>query len=347
MKRVAVIGHFGIGKGLVNGQTIKTENLYNALDGESGVAASFVDTSGWKRHPLRLLVSVYRAVKDNEAVIMLPAKNGVRVFSSLLLLFNSHNSHRRAKLYYDVVGAWLPSLLSQNPHLATRLRKFDGVWAETRTLQIALEKLGFDNVSLVPNFKDITPITSDEMGSIDGYPIRLVIFSRISELKGVSDAINAVCAVNYNSTKFVLDIFGPVEEEYKSAFECLLSKSSGFVKYCGVIDASKSVDVLKKYHALLFPTKSFTEGVPGTIIDAYCAGLPVIASRWESYSDICIDGVSALGYEFGCTELLCELLKDIEEDPSILDGMRPDVIAEGRKYTSQETIKQIIALLEV
>ena len=42
----------------------------------------------------------------------------------------------------------------------------------------------------------------------------------------------------------------------------------------------------------------FTEGIPGTIIDAYSAGVPVISARWESFSDVVEEGRTGIGYEF-------------------------------------------------
>jgi hypothetical protein len=57
--------------------------------------------------------------------------------------------------------------------------------------------------------------------------------------------------------------------------------------------------VLKDYFALLFPTHFYTEGIPGTVIDAYAAGIPVISAKWESYSDVIDEGVTGIGYKDG------------------------------------------------
>ena len=47
-----------------------------------------------------------------------------------------------------------------------------------------------------------------------------------------------------------------------------------------------------------FPTKFKTEGIPGTIIDALSAGVPIVASRWDNVDEIIIDGINGLIYEF-------------------------------------------------
>lgn len=344
MKKVAIIGHFAKGHKSIDGQTIKTLNLSQALSSTDKVEVCEIDTYGWKKHPLRLIGRIRRAVRDNDAVIMLPAHNGVRVFSSLLLILNRR---RKKKLYYDIVGAWLPSMIEKKPRVAKALRKFDGLWAETQTMKSALDKQGFENVTVVPNFKDIKPISESELNYVDAKPLRLVIFSRISEKKGVTDAVEVLKKINANGVQCTLDIYGPVEDTYSETLDRLVSENSTFVTYGGVIDASRSVSVLKDYHALLFPTKYYTEGIPGTIIDAYCAGLPVICSRWESCPDICIEGVTSLGYEFANSDALLALLEKIVCDPSVLDRLRFEVLAEGSKYTAMEATKKILSLLGV
>ena len=72
---------------------------------------------------------------------------------------------------------------------------------------------------------------------------------------------------------------------------------SNNISYKGIIDSNKSVDTLKNYDIMLFPTKFKTEGIPGTIIDAYASGLTVVSSIWDNYNEIIDDGITGIGYE--------------------------------------------------
>jgi glycosyltransferase involved in cell wall biosynthesis len=47
---------------------------------------------------------------------------------------------------------------------------------------------------------------------------------------------------------------------------------------------------LSTYHLLLFPTHWVGEGFPGVVLDAYLAGLPVIATDWNMNSEVVIPG---------------------------------------------------------
>ena len=92
-----------------------------------------------------------------------------------------------------------------------------------------------------------------------------------------------------------------------------------------MVPYDKSVDVIKNYYALLFPTKFITEGVPGTIIDAYSAGVPVIASRWHSFTDVIDDGITGIGYEIYNNELLIKMIKEAIQSPEKMMEMKKQI----------------------
>lgn len=52
----------------------------------------------------------------------------------------------------------------------------------------------------------------------------------------------------------------------------------------------KAVEIISKYHYQIFPTRYKTEGIPGSIIDSFFSGTPVIASKWDSVNDVLEDG---------------------------------------------------------
>jgi glycosyltransferase involved in cell wall biosynthesis len=50
--------------------------------------------------------------------------------------------------------------------------------------------------------------------------------------------------------------------------------------------------VLRDYFALLFPIYYIGEGFAGTAIDAFSAGVPVIASDWKYNSEVIKEGIN-------------------------------------------------------
>lgn len=95
------------------------------------------------------------------------------------------------------------------------------------------------------------------------------------------------------------------------------------------------METLKNYFALVFPTLFYTEGIPGTIIDAYAAGLPVISSKWESYDDVIEDNITGVGYEFGSDDALVEILE--MDKGQILKNNRYErcLLTEGKRFPRQ------------
>ncbi len=310
-KRVAVLGHFGKGKNLLNGQTVKTrivsETLKKALG--NGEVLEF-DTHGGKKTLLKAPFQALSALRKAKNVVIFPAHNGLRVYAPLLCFFRRF--FKRRALHYVVIGGWLPDFLVGRPHLTKALSQFNGIFVETETVRKAMEAKGFHNLFVMPNCKELTPLTKDELIYPTEEPYKLCTFSRVMKQKGIEDAIAAVTAVNKAQKRpvYTLDIYGQIDSSETDWFAALQETFPPYVCYRGLVPFDQSVPVLKEYLALLFPTRFYTEGVPGTIIDAYAAGIPVISAKWESFGDIVEEGVCGLGYEFGNLDALSSILSD-------------------------------------
>ena len=344
--KVCIIGHFGGNKVYLDGQTIKTKMVTAELKKQLGEdQVDILDTHGGKKALLRCFVKAFSALKNSENVIMLPAHNGVRFFAPVLLFWNTL-FHRR--LHYSVVGGWLPELTKNNKGLGKRLKKFDHIYVETDTMKKALEEQGFTNITVVPNCKELVPLKSEDLVYHTEKPFRLCTFSRVNRKKGIEDAANVIRQINEESgrTVYELDIYGRIDEGEEAWFEDFTKNSPDYVKYCGQVSADRSVEVIKNYFALLFPTKYYTEGIPGTIIDAYFAGVPVISSKWQSYHDIVDDNVTGMGYEFDNINELKQILISISEAPSMLNDMRSSCLKKSKNYTPCVAMSALIKNME-
>ncbi len=311
LRRISVLGHFGKGKNLLNGQTVKTRIVALALQEKLGHDEVLeLDTHGGKKTLLKAPFQVLSALRKSRNVVILPAHNGLRVYAPLLCFFRRF--FKRRALHYVVIGGWLPAFLKKRKRLSSALKKFDGLYVETETMKRALEAMGFSNLFVMPNCKELTPLTKDELIYAESEPYKLCTFSRVMKQKGIEDAIAAVTATNeaMGRTVYTLDIYGQIDQNEAEWFTSLQRSFPDYVCYRGLVPFDQSVEALKGYFALLFPTRFYTEGIPGTVIDAYAAGIPVISARWESFGDMVEDGVSGIGYEFGSLDALLSILRD-------------------------------------
>lgn len=342
MIKTAVIGHFGGNKEFLDGQTVKTKSVTAALEKEFGENEVLkIDTYGGKKILLKLPFFSRLALKQCENVVILPAQNSLRIVPALLQFLNRFYKRR---VHYVVIGGWLAAFLKNKKSLTSTLKKLDGIYVETSTMKRALEEMGFENIRVMPNFKELTPLSEEELVYAQTEPYKLCTFSRVMKEKGIEDAITAVKRVNehYGRTVYTLDIFGQIDASQTEWFHSLQGKFPDYVRYCGVVEFNKSVEILKDYFALLFPTRFYTEGIPGTLIDSYAAGVPVITSLWLNYSDVFCENITGWGYEFENVSALTDLLEIAAENPNEFSKMKLSALSEARKYKSDVAVRVLI-----
>ena len=341
--KVSVLGHFGEGENLLNGQTVKTKIVTEELAEQLGSEQVLkIDTHGGVKVLLKAPFAVLGALKKSSNVVIFPAHNGLRVYAPLLALMRPFFKGR--KLHYSVIGGWLPKFLEKRRFLASCLKKFDGIYAETNTMKNALDAMGFKNVSVLPNCKKLGILSRDELVYPEEAPYRLCTFSRVMKEKGIETATDAISRVNekLGYVAYSLDIYGQVDAGQTDWFEALKNRFPEYVRYCGCVDASASVEVLKGYFALIFPTHFYTEGIPGTVIDAYAAGIPVISAKWESYSDVIDEGVTGIGYSFDDVDAFEEILLRVAKDKDILLSLKENCIRKAEDYLPSAAVKSMI-----
>ena len=342
MKKVCVVGHFGFGENLLNGQTIKTKTVTTELEKQLGADQVMkIDTHGGAKALPKITIQLLNGFKKCKNIIIFPAHNGIKVFVPLCNVINKV-FHRN--LHYVVIGGWLPSFLKDKDRLRESVSQFTGVYVETTTMQNALKEIGITNTYLLKNFKDIKVLSESELKYQHERPYKICTFSRVMKEKGIEDIVNAVIDINtsHNEEVYQLDIYGQVDSEQGEWFDQLSRNFPPYISYKGLVQFDKSVEVLKDYFMLVFPTKFYTEGIPGTIIDAYAAGLPVLSAKWESFDDIVEEGVTGLGYKFGDTDNLTDILVMLLNNKEKVDLMKTSCIKRAYCYTPENVVQILI-----
>lgn len=342
MKKVCVVGHFGFGENMLNGQTIKTKTVTTELEKQLGADQVMkIDTHGGAKALPKIIVQLISAFNNCQNIIIFPAHNGIKVFVPLC---NAINTVFHRKLHYVVIGGWLSSFLKDKDRLRESVSRFTGVYVETSTMQKALEEIGVTNTYLLKNFKDIYVLSESELEYRHEKPYTICTFSRVMKEKGIEDIVNAVIDLNtsHNEEIYQLDIYGQVDSEQGEWFEQLSRIFPPYISYKGLVQFDKSVEVLKDYFMLVFPTKFYTEGIPGTIIDAYAAGLPVLSAKWESFSDVIDDGVTGIGYKFDDIGKLKGILLELALNPGKITAMKSNCLKKARDYIPENAIQPLM-----
>lgn len=339
-KIVGVIGHFGYGKNLVNGQTIKTKIITDELKkilGEDNVET--IDSSIGRKGVVSLFFRVGVMMYRCKNIIMLPAHNGLIYFSIVLWFWKCFF---KVNLHYIVIGGWIVNYLENKNLIEAILKQFDHIFVENTITKLELENKGFSNIMILSNCKslNITKIGRKNLQK----PYRLCILSRVMYEKGIEDAILAISKINnkYEEISFCLDIYGPIEKNYKDDFYKLLANNAKFIKYKGIVSYNETNQIIKKYDFLLFPTRFFEEGIPGTIIDAYAAGVPVIFSKWKHWKDLMKDRKTGIGYEFCSVDGLLGVMKKVSEGKINYSYMQDCCIKMANNYQASKVVGRLV-----
>ena len=342
--KVGVCGHITDNIKLIGGQTVKTKEFLEGLQKKiSSNNVDFINTNGWKKKPFSFLYKIKKLHKQNDIILFLTAQNGIRIFPRL---FNFLNRFKRKKVHYIVIGGWLPELLKKNKNIFKSLKKMDGIHVETRTMKNELEILGLNNIYILNNFRNLNPLNHIEIRK-NNYPIVFCYFSRVIKEKGIEDLISAVNDINSdprNIKKCFLDIYGPITNEYKESISGIIDNE--YINYKGVVDSKNSLNILKNYYMQIFPTRYYTEGIPGSIIEGYFSGIPVIASKWESFDDLIDEKSTGIGFEFRNKEdLKSQILWAMRNEKKVTE-MKMNCLEKSYQYQTEKVISEFLNIIK-
>lgn len=346
MKKIGIIGHFGAKKVFLDGQTVKTKNLKMLLEQYGGFDTYCVDTYLTNVSKVELLIrSILCLIKCSDIIILL-GENGMRFY--LPFLYFTNKLFRR-KIYHYVIGSELVGMVEKDRNLVKWLNGITKNWFEYESGSAILRQMGVKNVETLPNCKmlDYLPRADIKPYVLNNDIYSFCTFSRVMEEKGITDAILAIAGINKSHSKKLvhLDVYGQVDETYREKFEKLLLEHGECVSYKGLVDSQKSVDVLRVYYALLFPTRWPGEGFPGAILDCYASALPIIATDWNANGEIIHHGKTGIIYP---KEELCDLRQAIEwsiKNDAAVNAMRFACREEYEKYTPEHIAAIICAEL--
>lgn len=340
-KKLAVIGHFGADRQILDGQTIKTRILYKELSNVVDWKIQKVDTYYRRNNPVKLVMDSAKALFTSKDIIVLLSGNGMRLYFPILYI--------AAKLlgtnvYHDVIGSNLAEYVRRYPAFRRYLNAFRVNWVETKHIKKQLEQVGVLNAEILPNFKRLNIRSEEEINTGSEMHYRFCTFSRVTKEKGIEAAIEAIEEINAKFDRMVccLDIYGRIDNGYADRFSQIMENSSSAVRYCGEIPFDISVEAISGYYAMLFPTYWVGEGFAGSVIDAFSAGLPVIATDWNCNAEIIEDGVTGIIYPNSRLSTLVEAILWSIEHPDAMIKMRRACIRQAHLYQPDQFVRKIL-----
>jgi glycosyltransferase involved in cell wall biosynthesis len=330
-KQLLILGYFGYFNNQLDGQTIKTRNIYDLLKLKEEIIEYkilFFDTQILRIKKLNFFIMFYNLFKSKK-LLYIPAENNLHYFFPLIYIVCRL---KKIDIHYIVVGGWLLEFLKSRPIHRSMLKKIKGIYPETQTLCIDLKnKYGYNNVYQLNNFK-IHDYTNTIVKSKDSGVVNLVFLARVNKMKGIDTIFKLAYRLKAENIKnTVMDIYGPIHSEYKFEFESELLKLDN-VHYKGVLNQTEIYKTLVNYDLMLFPTKYFTEGFPGSILDAFIAEVPVIASRWKYADEFIEDNVNGILADFNDPDQFIEKCIGLINNPSTMCALKGNLMITKNRF---------------
>jgi glycosyltransferase involved in cell wall biosynthesis len=207
----------------------------------------------------------------------------------------------------------------------------------------------FERMSSVEYFRSVTdsplywypnsrkPEQGIEPACIDRQSCRRFVYvGHVKPSKGIKELIDA--AKSLVKSELIVDVYGPLQEGVSETwFE------GSPVRYCGVLSRDQVMRTLVQYDALILPTYWEGEGHPGVILEAYCAGIPVIATRWGGIPEI-VDSETGILVEPRDVEDLSTAIRCLIESDKLLARLRNGARSKAAKFDADRWTQYFIDL---
>jgi len=213
-----------------------------------------------------------------------------------------------------------------------------GTWNNKVSRLIALTNFGrkkFIDSGINKSQIVVKPNFVDDIGNKSFTKENYALFvGRISEEKGISSLIKAWSKIDY---KLVIAGDGPLTNK-------LLNTKNKNIHYIGRKNKHEILELMGKASFLVMPSIWY-EGLPMVIIEAFCAGLPVIGSKIGTIEEAIDNNVTGIHFEPNNPEDLREKVNKIINDKKLLTTLSENARKEFlNKYTPEKNYSQLIEI---
>lgn len=332
-RKFLVIGYLGFVTNQLDGQTIKTRNIYELLrsKSENFYSVSHFDTQEFQKNKLLIFKMVWRILMCDE-LIYLPGENNLKFLFPIIFFFCKL---KRIDILYFVIGGWLAEFLRHKKLHVFFLKKIKGIFAESEQLTNKLENsYQFHNISTFPNFRmhKFVPSFRNNHNTF-----KIVYMSRVTRMKGIDAVFRLAKHMEERYKKeasISIDFFGPIEKLDEGYFKEQVGKYQ-MVTYRGALEPEHINSTLDVYDLFVLPTKYSGEGFPGAILDAYISGLPVIVSNWKYLPEFVDVGKTGYIFDLDKEEQFYDYVEKLYLDRDLLLTMKHNAFEKSKMYTAE------------
>lgn len=338
-ERLLVIGYFGFETNQIDGQTIKTRNIYNLLS--SNYETHFFDTEVLKKKKTKLFSLILLTAKY-KYIYYAGGKRNLRLFFPILYFISKI---RKGSIIYIAIGGWMHEFLkSKNPIYTYMVKKTKSVLVETEHLRKNLQDIGIENTEWIPNFR-ISSEPKAGKKSKENNELKVIFMARIVKEKGIYLLLDFYEMYKTERPRYKknisIDFYGPVNNTDAKNFYNRISQLEPGVKYKGIIDPYDIYETLPYYDLMILPTYYEGEGFPGTILDSYLCGIPVIATAWKQIPEFVANGETGFLINYDIDDLASKIEK-ISNNEDLLRNLSFNAFEKAKNYSPEVALEILV-----
>lgn len=219
------------------------------------------------------------------------------------------------------------------------LKSFHKILVQGHYMKVQLNNVGLSNVEVLPNFKPIGELPAKRNRPTGG--IKFVFLGRLIEEKGVGLLIDASRKLYEEyGKKFSVTFYGSQTNTYSQGYFDTLACDN--ISYGGFLNlkSKEGLEQLSEYDVMVFPTYFEGEGFPGVLIDAFKAGLPVIASDFHANPDVISNPALGVLVKPKDVDSLKSAMLGFIENPSRIPSMSMAVQKDVCKYDIDKVLNK-------
>jgi glycosyltransferase involved in cell wall biosynthesis len=333
-KKIFFIGPLGAEASMVSGDSLKNLHLTRQLE-KLSVHLDIIDTNACRKSVWKTLSALCSVITHRKSKYIVSASTrGAYIILQLLRFFKIKD------IIYWVIGGDVPHMMDCGFINKRPYKNAKTIIVEGERMKESLNISGLDNVMMLPNFKHITSVPKKQQRSAEA-PVKFVFLSRITEDKGCSHINKATEILNSRGLAhlFTVDFYGSIADEYKEKFHQEISQIPN-ISYKGFLNLlqTENYATLSQYDAMLFPTFFYGEGFAGIFIDAFIAGLPVIATDWSLNGEIIHHGKTGWIVPNRNIEALADAMEQVIRNPQQAWEMGQACQAQCMKYDTDHVV---------
>ena len=298
-----------------------------------------IDMNRVKRGDVKeMLRFCWAMLTGRQYIIGLAGQKNRRQFTKLMYRFKRKAMERSVML---VMSGIVEDIIQAGAEYMSMFSTYSRVYVEFPGMVRKLTDAGVTNAAVYPNGRPRPQFLEPIRPGND--PLRCVFFSQIEPEKGVDRILQA--AKKLPDIQF--DFYGRIVPEYEDEFLAEISDREN-ARYNGIFTGDSQVVYreLNQYDVLLLPTRCKTEGLPGILIEAKIAGIPVIISDINYNREIVTDGVDGFVLDADTVQCLEDALCTLNGSRDLLLGMKKASRESAERYYIDICAQDIIARVQ-